>query len=358
MHDDKYCRHMAGSGFEPSLYRSSPRLGSVSAGCRPLPGRGGHGLSLCGRIGVGEPLSDLCQLCVRRRLLAAGSSVQGSEGFLMLLILGVLALELLSYLGAPMGVMLGTVVVNGDQFASYALALGASVICVVLAWDSYAMFPSGRRRVVNNVCWMASCGLVLSHLYRLSAHGRVGCGVLGDGRSRTAGCRIAVRVSLHPSAPRNPPDAGPMRRDSVLAALLPTRRLYISWTPRALRTRTPPGTRAMTQEGRYPESGVMSRWTRRDCPCDTRDYHRRYRPGRGPGEVLLKPARPQPCPEGAGGRGLHREALCHCGAKLVGSRGGSTETHRTTHLHGTSKAMGGGAVFRLTGKVPPTLEQL
>ena len=56
--------------------------------------------------------------------------------------------------------------------------------------------------------------------------------------------------------------------------------------------------------------------------------------------------------------GLHRKALCHCGARPVGSLGGSGETQRTAHLRGASKAMGGGAVFRLAGKVPPTLEEL
>ena len=56
--------------------------------------------------------------------------------------------------------------------------------------------------------------------------------------------------------------------------------------------------------------------------------------------------------------GGYREALCHCGAKPVGSRGGSGETQRTAHLRGASKSMGGGAVFRLAGKVPPTLEEL
>ena len=44
--------------------------------------------------------------------------------------------------------------------------------------------------------------------------------------------------------------------------------------------------------------------------------------------------------------------------KPVGSRGGSGETQRTAHLRGASKAMGGGAVFRLAGKVPPPLEEL
>ena len=48
----------------------------------------------------------------------------------------------------------------------------------------------------------------------------------------------------------------------------------------------------------------------------------------------------------------------HCGARPVGSPGGSGETQRTAHLRGASKAMGGGAVFRLAGKVPPTLEEL
>ena len=40
----------------------------------------------------------------------------------------------------------------------------------------------------------------------------------------------------------------------------------VSWTPRASRTRTPPGTRAMTQARRCRESSVTSRWTRKDCP--------------------------------------------------------------------------------------------
>ena len=62
--------------------------------------------------------------------------------------------------------------------------------------------------------------------------------------------------------------------------------------------------------------------------------------------------------KGAGRRGLYREALCRCGAKPVGGRGGSGETQRTAHLRGASKAMGGGAVIRLAGKVPPTLEEL
>ena len=39
-----------------------------------------------------------------------------------------------------------------------------------------------------------------------------------------------------------------------------------SWTPRASRTRTVPGTRAMTQARRCRESSVTSRWTRKDCP--------------------------------------------------------------------------------------------
>ena len=43
---------------------------------------------------------------------------------------------------------------------------------------------------------------------------------------------------------------------------------------------------------------------------------------------------------------------------LLGSLGGSGETQRTAHLRGASKAMGGGAVFRLAVKVPPTLEEL
>ena len=76
--------------------------------------------------------------------------------------------------------------------------------------------------------------------------------------------------------------------------------------------------------------------------------------------AMLRPAprRPQSSAERAGGRGLHRKALCHCGARPVGSLGGSGETQRTAHLRGTAEAMGGGAVFRLAGKVPPTLEEL
>ena len=42
----------------------------------------------------------------------------------------------------------------------------------------------------------------------------------------------------------------------------------------------------------------------------------------------------------------------------VGGLGGSGETQRTAHLRGASKAMGGGAVIGLAGKVPPTLEEL
>ena len=62
--------------------------------------------------------------------------------------------------------------------------------------------------------------------------------------------------------------------------------------------------------------------------------------------------------ERAGGWGLHREALCCWGAKPVGSRGGSGETQRTAHLRGAAEEMGGGAVFRLAGEVPPALEEL
>ena len=56
--------------------------------------------------------------------------------------------------------------------------------------------------------------------------------------------------------------------------------------------------------------------------------------------------------------GYNREALCCWGAKLVGSRGGSGETQRTAHLRGAAEEMGGGAVFRLAGEVPPALEEL
>ena len=43
---------------------------------------------------------------------------------------------------------------------------------------------------------------------------------------------------------------------------------------------------------------------------------------------------------------------------ILGASVGSGETQRTAHLRGASKAMGGGAVFRLAGKVPPALEEL
>ena len=56
--------------------------------------------------------------------------------------------------------------------------------------------------------------------------------------------------------------------------------------------------------------------------------------------------------------GLYREALCHCGAKSVRSLGGSGEAQRTSHLRGSSEAMGGRAVFCLAAKVPPALEEL
>ena len=44
----------------------------------------------------------------------------------------------------------------------------------------------------------------------------------------------------------------------------------VSWTPRASRTRTPPSRRAMTRAKRCPESSVISRWTRKDCPMQYR----------------------------------------------------------------------------------------
>ena len=43
---------------------------------------------------------------------------------------------------------------------------------------------------------------------------------------------------------------------------------------------------------------------------------------------------------------------------LLGAAVEVVKTQRTAHLRGASKAMGGGAVFRLAGKVPPTLEEL
>ena len=48
-------------------------------------------------------------------------------------------------------------------------------------------------------------------------------------------------------------------------------------------------------------------------------------------------------------------------AAVQGILGASVEVvkrRRTAHLRGASKAMGGGAVFRLAGKVPPALEEL
>ena len=43
---------------------------------------------------------------------------------------------------------------------------------------------------------------------------------------------------------------------------------------------------------------------------------------------------------------------------LLGASVEVVKTQRTAHLRGASEAMGGGAVFRLAGKVPPTLEEL
>ena len=51
--------------------------------------------------------------------------------------------------------------------------------------------------------------------------------------------------------------------------------------------------------------------------------------------------------------GVTRKALCHCGARPVGSRGGSGETQRT-HTFVVPKAMGGGGSFAWL-EVPPTL---
>ena len=55
---------------------------------------------------------------------------------------------------------------------------------------------------------------------------------------------------------------------------------------------------------------------------------------------------------------INRETLCHGGAEPVGSLGGSGETQRTAHFRGAAETMGGGAVFRLAGAVPPPLEEL
>ena len=43
---------------------------------------------------------------------------------------------------------------------------------------------------------------------------------------------------------------------------------------------------------------------------------------------------------------------------LLGASVEVVKRKRTAHLRGTAEAMGGGAVFRLAGKVPPTLEEL
>ena len=51
--------------------------------------------------------------------------------------------------------------------------------------------------------------------------------------------------------------------------------------------------------------------------------------------------------------GGYRKALCHCGARPVGSPVEVVKRNERAHLRGASKAMGGGAVLRLAGKVPP-----
>ena len=43
---------------------------------------------------------------------------------------------------------------------------------------------------------------------------------------------------------------------------------------------------------------------------------------------------------------------------VQGLLGASVEVVKRSELRGTAEAMGGGAVFRLAGKVPPTLEEL
>ena len=43
---------------------------------------------------------------------------------------------------------------------------------------------------------------------------------------------------------------------------------------------------------------------------------------------------------------------------LLGAAVEVVKTQRTAHLRGASKAMGGRAIFRLAGEVPPTLEEL
>ena len=50
--------------------------------------------------------------------------------------------------------------------------------------------------------------------------------------------------------------------------------------------------------------------------------------------------------------------VCRDGAEPAGGLGGSGETQRTAHFCGAAETMGGGAVFRLAGEVPPPLEEL
>ena len=136
-----------------------------------------------------------------------------------------------------------------------------------------------------------------------------------------------------------------------------------SWTLRALRTLTAPRTRAMTPARRSRESSDTSQWTHRSghpgvAACNSRDHRQCHRPCRGFGDVRPTRSRPQAGAKCTCRWGLYREALCHCGAKSVRSLGGSGEAQRTSHLRGSSEAMGGRAVFCLAAKVPPALEEL
>ena len=56
--------------------------------------------------------------------------------------------------------------------------------------------------------------------------------------------------------------------------------------------------------------------------------------------------------------GYSGEALCRRGGEPVGSFGRGGETQRVAHFRGLAETVGGGAVFRLAGEVPPPLEEL
>ena len=93
---------------------------------------------------------------------------------------------------------------------------------------------------------------------------------------------------------------------------------------------------------------------------DTRDYRRRHRPGwalwrclTGAETASVKSSRT------CWWTGVTPESPLPLRCKACWEpRWKRGETQRTAHLRGASEAMGGGAVFRLAGKVPPTLEEL